>query len=237
MDSYIDLSYVLRSMQKGARYIYSKQCENGSWQDFDLEVGDSDEWTTGFVGAKVANVLHMIGINPYYYGFVKKAQKFLLSKYRKGWGYSSATLRDADSTANIVIFFNLLGDNSFQTEIIDFLKIHEKVDGGFSTYCVEIVQEAFSSEIQDFYIPWLDSHPTVTCNCLIALKMLNSSMDFIKSYDYLRRIMETDESCYWWKGRNYLRALLVEVFGTKDIKEKILDNILVEYQEKYAGCA
>ncbi|QNU66180.1 hypothetical protein EHE19_015030 [Ruminiclostridium herbifermentans] len=234
----------LISIKKALDYIFMKQQQNGSWTDFRLVVGESNEWVTGFIGFNVARALKFLGADPNENESIMKAHIFIKNSFRDGWGYSEKIITDADSTANVSLFLTSLNDYSYKEQIIRFIKAHKMEDGGYCTYRYKSINEnhgLFLNEkrsSQDFlksksFEGWCSSHYTVTCNCLNALKEYKYLIEE-ENIRYLSNVIENDISDYWWKDKNYLRMLLVQCLSDCSQKRSVIKHILNEFKDENA---
>lgn len=77
-----------RAMSSSLRYIVSHQSEDGSWIDWKLPVGESDAWTTAYIGYKLRLLPHYLQNEAQ--SSIDNACKWLLKhEYADGgWGYN-----------------------------------------------------------------------------------------------------------------------------------------------------
>lgn len=188
-------SVVERSIISSLEYILSHQSANGSWVDWSLPTGESDAWTTAFVGYKLALIPK--GFKDIVIESTDIASEWMLghSKSDEGWGFNDKIGSDADSTAHAILFLTSCGA-AIPERSYGRLKEFQGRDGGFSTYSPG---EGFGS--------WTMSHPDVTPVALLALLTKHGGIDstICLGIDYILR-QRTPEglwNSFWWDSPLY----------------------------------
>ncbi|RYD96629.1 MAG: hypothetical protein EOP50_06450 [Sphingobacteriales bacterium] len=97
------------ALKDAMRYLLAMQNENGSWTDYQLPVGASDQWVTAYAALSLAQYGLRSG-NSEALDAAHKAASWLATNrsYTAGWGYHGRTGPDADSTAMAVALFDEL---------------------------------------------------------------------------------------------------------------------------------
>lgn len=97
------------SAQDALAYLADIQSADGSWEDYQLPVGPSDQWVTAYVGLSMARAGEILSL-PWALAAANRAADWLNSNrpYSAGWGYNGNTGPDADSTAMALTLFRLL---------------------------------------------------------------------------------------------------------------------------------
>jgi hypothetical protein len=116
------------------RYLRSRQRADGSWSDFDLPVGASDQWVTAYVSLALARAGKAL-LDVDATAAARNGATWLSGTrtYRSGWGYSGITGPDSDSTAIAIALFDDLGI-PVPDEDRRFLRDHWRGDEGLATY-------------------------------------------------------------------------------------------------------
>lgn len=111
-------------------YLQSIQNQDGSWSDFHLPVGVSDQWVTAYAAHALAQCEETSCRN------TAAAAATWLSEnrtYDAGWGYNGATGADSDSTAITIALLDELGMSVPEQDRI-FLRNHWRDGDGIATY-------------------------------------------------------------------------------------------------------
>jgi len=181
------------SIERGLAYVLSHQATIGFWSDWQLPPGESQMWTTAYVGYRLSGLCSRYGAmldKP-----LMSARNWLWGEQfsNGGWGYSHQTGPDADSTSLALLF---LGNHNDVAKSQRTLCMHQQIDGGFSTYTRDL---SFGS--------WVQSHPDVTATALLAL--LPTAFSFTDEaaagVNYLRNHKRQDGlwSSFWWTSCLY----------------------------------
>lgn len=183
------------SISAALDFIISHQSEDGSWVDWQLPPGESDAWTTAYVGLKLTLIPEHLKVRAEP-AFKRAARWLLMHVYPEGgWGYNDSVGPDADSTAFSLLFLAAAGENAPDVSR-EFLLNHQKADGGFSTY---LVSDANNS--------WGVSHPDVTPVVLKALLTggggRDHAIDAGVEYIVNARTTEGVWNSFWWNSLLY----------------------------------
>lgn len=194
------LAKIPQLMKNAIDYLILIQNEDGSWHDYRLPVGESDQWVTAFTALGITQASRRLdyskGIEAAYRSveFLQKNQG-----YRFGWGFNRHVGVDADSTAHVIRLFRELKID-VRSEDEDCLILHYDGQGAFRTYRVD-------SE-------WGKPHPDVTAAAGLALN--DFSLKYIREHllRYCRAIRLTDGSwpTYWWRNHQYGTYYMLELY-------------------------
>ncbi len=115
-------------------YLQSIQSADGSWQDYQLPVGPSDQWVTAYTALGLAIGSKTLG-RPDARKAARKAAEWLTCNrtYTAGWGYNGATGPDSDSTAIAIALLDALGLPVASADRA-FLRDHWRTGEGIATY-------------------------------------------------------------------------------------------------------
>lgn len=122
------------ALKDAVRYLCALQRENGQWGDYQLPVGESNEWITAYVALALAKYGGRTG-SSLALDAASAAMDWLCTdrSYLAGWGYNSRTGPDSDSTAMSIALHRELG-RSVRSEDQAFLRELWRIDGGIATY-------------------------------------------------------------------------------------------------------
>lgn len=128
-------SYEIRnSLVDAVRYLQSIQNQDGSWSDFCLPVGSSDQWVTAYVALALAQCGKAFGTSDTTTAALKGARWLSENRtYKAGWGYNGATGPDSDSTAIVIALFDELEMPVLEQDRL-FLRDHWRDGDGIATY-------------------------------------------------------------------------------------------------------
>lgn len=178
-------------LRLGLAYLMGVQDATGSWRDYQLPVGESDQWVTAFTAMGVLSAALRLD-DPSALMSAHAAAQFLRTSqhYAAGWGYNAATGVDADSTAQSIRLFRAL-DLNVPEKDMDCLMTHFCADGGVCTY------------IEDS--GWGKSHADVSAVAALALddKRLEQRTAALQRYCDSSFIPGTGWPTYWWKNHLY----------------------------------
>jgi hypothetical protein len=193
----------------GVQFLLSQQCPDGHWRDWQLPPGPSDQWTTAYIGARLAATPE-----PFLSGTAeaRRAAATWLIEHQLpdgGWGYCDSVGADADSTAWSLLF---LSAELVQVDrsSCDFLAGFQRPDDGFSTYGAE---SGLGS--------WCNSHVDVTAVAARALfhrPVQEFGAIVERTLDYLDREQRSDGmwDSFWWDSPLYSSAAVLAVMRDAD---------------------
>src|SRR5215213_3103181 len=79
----------------GARFLLERQDRDGFWRDYELPPGQSEAWTTSYVGVALGRAVPDVAE-----AALARARSAVAAVAQpQGWGYNSATACDADTTS------------------------------------------------------------------------------------------------------------------------------------------
>lgn len=200
------------SIERAIKFIKEQQSSQGYWEDFNLSVGYSNEWVTGYVGSILNQVCTFYS---YDNSFLASSAEWLLSKEHidGGWGYNYKSGADADSTVSCLSFLHSMGINKGKLEkSLDFLKSHKRDDDGFGTFSLaEIKQERENLNLYfcypiSMYKGWTSSDPQITANIynFISDYSCNDSEELLeKGLQYILKMQHRKGhwNAYWYNSK------------------------------------
>lgn len=200
----VDIVELKQMIVNAIDYLISKQERDGSWRDYCLPVGESDQWVTAFTALGVAQASYKLdhgkGIDAAY-----RSAEFLkiFQEYDSGWGFNRQVGVDADSTAHAIRLLRELNLNVNQKDDNCLMK-HYNRRGAFRTYCVD-------SE-------WGSPHPDVTAAAGLALS--DGSLKHIREdlirYCKAARLNNGAWPTYWWRNNQYGTFYMLELYEKMD---------------------
>lgn len=178
--------------------------------DWQLPTGESDAWTTAYVGSRLAL------IPDYLKGdadvAIHWAARWLLNHVYSdgGWGYNSSVGSDADSTAFSILLLRAAGEDVPDSSL-ELLLRHQTADGGFATYLVSDVNNS-----------WGVSHPDVTPVALKALLsgegMSGPAIDAGVQYVLKARTTDGGWNSFWWNTPLYPTEASISFLTATNVK-------------------
>jgi hypothetical protein len=146
------------AIERGLNAVLAQQRHDGAWTDFAFPYfGESDTWVTAYIGWRLGTLparWSSRGVK----SALERAVRFLLTKWRGGWGFNDLMPVDADSTAHAILCLKAVGA-VVPERAARVLMDHRQADGGFATF-----------RPQPGMPPtWCVSHPDVTPIALLAL--------------------------------------------------------------------
>lgn len=195
------------ALKDGMHYLTSIQNLDGSWNDYQLPVGESDQWVTAYVAHSLAQYGNRTG-NSKALEAAKKAACWLSEQrtYYSGWGYNGTTGPDADSTAMAIALFDELGMPVEKNDRL-FLRKHWREGNCIATY--------------DGPGAWGDGHWDVTPWGYHG--MLPQDRDLF--YKQFITALETNQMnngfwrSYWWRNPFYSTFVTLEILDKLNIPE------------------
>jgi hypothetical protein len=206
------------ALRRGVAFLLARQGSDGSWTDWALPPGSSADWTTAYVGLRLAALGKPFRValrSP-----LDRAARWLLARgtVHRGWGYNSAVEQDADSTALALLFLAGSGIPAPPGAYAALMR-YQRDDGGFSTFLPDGLTGS-----------WGHSHPEITPIALLALRGVPDIFPPASQYRALaaihraRRPDGTWNSFWWTSPLPACEANLagLRVFGqTESLPEKL----------------
>jgi len=191
----------------GLRFLLKRQGADGLWSDFQLAPGLSDEWVTGYVGDRIAEIP---GTEP----ALQRAWSSLVARRAdrggNGWGYNVHVPQDADSTTWALRLAQRLGhdDEPAAIEALISLAAFVHPDGLLGTYgpTADIARFIDADPSQDFR-GWTAGHACVTAAAAGVPDLVDPEV--------LLRIQRQDGRwrSYWWASDTFATCLAVEALA------------------------
>ena len=181
-------------------YLLAQQREDGHWQDYELPVGASDQWITGYLGmslAEAADRLHL----PAARAAAERAADWLCRDrpYAAGWGYNASTGPDSDSTAMVLTLLHRLDRPCAEADTGFLAARWPEGASGISTY--------------DGSDAWAQAHWDVTPYAYAALPAAARAARADGFRRGLADNLQPDGTwrAYWWRSPLYGTLLTREV--------------------------
>jgi len=200
------------AIKQGSLFLIKRQESDGSWQDFQLNVGRATAWTTGFVSTALRRSL--IAKDS-----IRRACNWLIENFREtGWGFNETVPTDCDSTVwGILALKNFM--NEIPKRLYEVLKIYRNTEGLYQTYADRKQEDG-----------WSKGHVDVTAVALRAILKTGEvhSNAICQTVMKLAQLGKQNEwHAYWWCCDMYAIAFSLEA----------LDNFLkwfrkINYQLK-----
>ena len=206
----INITFILdNAIDRACQFLERSQWPGGFWIDFELAVGVSSQWVTAYVAQ---SLVQAIGSQQ----AIAQACDWLIRTQFEGggWGFNRHVPPDADSIANVLLFFSKLKheipDETFLEKIADFLTTFQTTgDGGINTYRSRPPRP---SEVQVEFLyeesGWCISHLSVTALAAEALFSVNkakykNTIQTAAEYIKKQQTAQGYWNCYWWYGPLY----------------------------------
>jgi hypothetical protein len=172
-------------------FLLEAQSSEGCWSDWDLPPGRSSIWTTAYVGLRILELPAQL--RSHAAPALRSAARWLqLNELGGGgWGYSSQTGCDADSTAHALLFLSRAGVRLPKETYLRLLRF-QQADGGFSTYDAE---QGFGS--------WGATHVDVSAVGALAVRRVEDAFERAVAYVLHRCTHEGLWNSFWWSSPLY----------------------------------
>jgi hypothetical protein len=191
------------------RYLCAARRRDGSWLDFALPVGSSNQWVTAYTGLALAEAGGLAPF-PEARAASRRGAAWLATAraYGAGWGYNAATGPDSDSTAIAIALFDQLG-MGVADEDRRFLADRWRGDDGLATF--------------DEPNAWGTGHWDVTPLGYLGLlpgdrrRLLGPFLTALKK----NRLPNGFWRSYWWRNPYYATFTTLDVLRRLDIPEPV----------------
>ena len=184
------------------QFLLRSQDQDGAWRDFQLNPGRAESWTTAYVGSCLLAArerwadLHVDER-------VDRGADFLYaSRQPGGWSYNQRCASDADTTAQVILFFLRAGKPVAMRDFAALAKF-QVADGHFATYRSCGGRRG-----------WECGHAEVTAVAMQTIgKVIGANHSILRRAESGLQLHlnggHAAES-YWWLSRDYLpRELLI----------------------------
>jgi hypothetical protein len=185
-----------RAARLAGQFLRKAQDADGAWRDFQLQPGRADSWTTAYIASRLLRA-HRRWPDLLVQQSLCRATRFLVASRRPGgWSYNQWCDPDADTTAQVILYFSGVGELVRLRDYADLAKF-QLADGHFATY------KNCSSRPG-----WSRGHPEVTAVAVQAMSHILDPQHVILQraeialQAHIRGTHGSD--CYWWLSRNYL---------------------------------
>ncbi len=190
-------------------FLVESQAADGSFRDYELPVGASDQWVTAYTGLALARAAR--ASIPHADEASRRAANWLARNrtYEEGWGFNATTGADADSTAHAILLLSAAGLCP-PVAASKWLSSLWRPQQGFATYAQGKA--------------WSTGHPCVTPVVYSALHALGIRENLKDVLEVIRQTRLPDGSwaSYWWRTNRYAEWVTLELLaelGRLDLAE------------------
>lgn len=191
-----------RASRFAIEFLWASQDRDGAWRDFQLKPGRAESWTTAYIGLSLLAARERWQ-HPHLDESLSRAARFLCAARQPGgWSYNQRCGPDADTTAQVILFFQRFGKPVAMKDYAALARFQLE-DGLFATYKSCGGRKG-----------WESGHAEVTAVAMQAMgKVLDSSHAILRRAESsLRSYLKSTHAAksYWWVTENYLaRELLM----------------------------
>lgn len=216
----LDVERAREGLLSALQFLAAAQRADGSWRDFQLDVGESSSWVTGYVAYHLRHtpqtVYPSIGV------MTHKALSFLQNSQGSngGWGYNEQVVCDCDSTAYAILALHMHGLVAV-TPATTFLRKHHIGNGLFATF-----RHKSGSH------PWSLPHPEVGATAIAALCDRTLAVEFLR---HARAEMNRFGrlAAFWWEDDAYLLWAIVMMAKSFNLESSLA--FMLEHIRKYVA--
>jgi squalene-hopene/tetraprenyl-beta-curcumene cyclase len=202
------------AIEKAVDFLINARTRDNLWSDFQLPVGESNDWVTSYTGTIMTSIGNLRAFNAATESWEKHGVKHFFDGYG-GWAYNHLWTEDADSTAwGIRFAINLGLKGKLRTEVAEkFLLQHITSNGGIRTFFLEKELRKFLSAGPDDPISgWIATHTCVTA----AVALLPFMNNRLAPWLHAHQLPDGSWDAYWWPDAEYSTSLAIEAL--------VLDN-------------
>ena len=206
-------------------FIFNKQRDNGSWEEYINQGGISNIWATAFI---LSNLSKKTPKN-----IVDKGLAFLENKQRNAlWSYNDTWIEDFDSTTFALLAKSVHGLPVNKTSIEKWLG-YQTPEGSFSTYNnKEVLLATLNDKKIQTVEGWCGSHPCITATALYLLTKYNiDNQATISCHKYLSALNTKNSLyAYWWTNDAYTQVyytLACLHSGSQNEADQVIESMLV----------
>ncbi len=184
---------VLTAVSGGVAYLIDHQCDDGFWREYDLAPGQSEAWTTSWVGSAI---LATAASSDHRTSLARAARAVAGAAADGGWGYNRASRPDADSTAWALAFLSAMGVGLGRAGLCC---MRAYLDAGGSAHTF----------LDDDAGGWGEAHPDVTPIAGLALLGLGAPaclVDLVRAAVLGSPRPDGIWTSYWWSTDTYATA-------------------------------
>ncbi len=182
---------MLPAIHKAVDFLITAQ-QQGQWQDYNLPVGISTEWASGYIGWALAEAAQCWNL-PQATIAAQQAASYLTQhrSYPVGWGYNSNTGPDSDSTACVIALLDAI-EYPVAEQDRQFLRLAWCDNEGFITYV-------------DGKGAWAKPHLDILWPALKGARLDSVATRWQSLQDKLQTNFNISQGWqgYWWKGPWY----------------------------------
>lgn len=193
---------VAAAIDDGVQALVTLQHADGRFTDYLLPVGTANEWVTGYVGMRLAQVADQVHSRAAR-AAAERAADWLTDErsHSQGWGYNGLVESDADSTALVMALMRELGREVSDSDL-QFLAGHWRAGGGFATF--ESGPNA-----------WAAPHWDVTPLAYLALDPQTRERLEAEFTAFMGRERTQDRRfrSYWWRTGHYATLTTLEALA------------------------
>jgi hypothetical protein len=198
---------IKNALMDAEHYLQCLQKADGSWEDYQLPVGASNQWVTAYTALALAQYGKQCN-NKMAIATATKSAYWLIQNrtYTAGWGYNGQTGPDGDSTALVIALLDTL-ELPVAAEDRLFLSNHWQQDAGIATY--------------DGPAAWGNAHWDVTPWGFHGMLLQHQEMYYDEFITALKknRMANGFWRSYWWRNPYYSTWITLDVLLRLGIPE------------------
>jgi hypothetical protein len=208
------------SILSAAKFIESKQQDNGSWREYVNQGGISNVWATAFIISKISECRSLTRL---FKNKIPKGLDFLNQNLRQSlWSYNNRWIEDSDST-NFALLSFWRNNIKIDDKILKNWLLYQTNNGGFSTYSDKdyLINALDDNNILDVD-GWVSAHNCVSAVSFYFLAQQNQSEKaFLMVKKYFDKNFKSDLYSYWWTSNIYVNYYLAKTYQLLNETEKV----------------